>query len=117
MLPRSKRYKTKGRKPTRSINLRNRAMQINAATPEVKIPRIISVHCTGNSLVARSKSFMKLAPAIAGIAIINEILDADSRLKPRKRAAVMVNPEREAPGISAKIWVAPIKIAEYKSNS
>ena len=92
-------------------------MQANAAIPEVMIPTIISLHCTCNVPFARSKSFIKLAPAIAGIAIMNEILDAASRLKPRKRAAVMVTPEREAPGMSAKICVAPIMIAVNRVNS
>lgn len=89
----------------------------NAAIPEVKIPIIILLHCTCNAPVERSKSFIKLAPAIAGMAITNEILDAASRLKPIKRAPVIVTPEREAPGISAKTCIAPMKIAEQKFKS
>ena len=45
---------------------------------------------------------------------MNEILVAASRLKPINRAAVMVTPEREAPGISARTCVVPIIVAEKK---
>ena len=47
------------------------------------------------------------APAVTGMAIRNEIRAAESRLKLRKRPAVMVMPEREVPGLSASTWPAP----------
>ena len=101
----------------RSINRRNIVIHANAAIPEVITPTTIVLHCTPDAPEERSKSFIKLAPAIAGIAIMNEILVAASRLKPTNRAAVMVTPEREAPGISARTCVVPIIVAEKKFKS
>ena len=51
------------------------------------------------------------APKIVGIASINENFDASFRLNPKIRAAVIAVPDREAPGIRAKVWISPINKA------
>ena len=48
------------------------------------------------------------APPIIGTLIKKESLAAASREKPLRRAAVIVMPERDVPGFSAKTWAAPI---------
>ena len=52
-----------------------------------------------------------IAPHIVGIPSIMENLDALSRSIPKKRAALIVTPEREAPGIIAAICAIPIRKA------
>ena len=47
----------------------------------------------------------------------NEKRAASMRLKPKNRAAVMVTPERDAPGTNAQICVSPIKMADVKRKS
>ena len=52
-----------------------------------------------------------------GTDISIEIRAASGRLKPRPRAAVMVMPEREVPGISATAWARPMTIASRQVQS
>ena len=59
----------------------------------------------------RSKNFSAAAPIIAGIDIRNDMRAASVREKPINSAAVIVTPLREVPGINAKHWETPIKIA------
>ena len=47
------------------------------------------------------------------MAIRNEILAAESRLKLSKRPVVMVMPERDVPGLSASAWPAPTMRASF----
>ena len=49
--------------------------------------------------------------AITGTAISMENRAASLRVMPSARAAVMVTPERDAPGISARHWASPIMTA------
>ena len=49
-----------------------------------------------------------LAPTIVGIAIKNENSAAAVRVRPRSIAPRIVEPEREVPGIIARIWNNPI---------
>ena len=50
------------------------------------------------------------APAIIGIESKKEILAPAARLKPSSKAAVIVAPERDTPGIIAKACAQPISI-------
>ena len=54
---------------------------------------------------------VELAPTIAGIDKKKENSAAIPRDAPKITAPKMVEPEREVPGISARTWNAPIKIA------
>ena len=47
------------------------------------------------------------APAMTGIDMRKLARAAESRSKPRKRAAVMVMPLRDVPGFNARICAAP----------
>ena len=52
-----------------------------------------------------------MAPSVTGIIIKKLIRAAASRSKPRKRAAVIVMPDRDVPGFSASAWAAPTSSA------
>ena len=54
------------------------------------------------------------APKITGHESKKEILAESLLAYPRKRAAIMVTPDREAPGISARLCAAPIMSASLK---
>ena len=54
------------------------------------------------------------APNITGVDNKKENLAASSLVKENHLAAVMVMPARETPGINAKAWAVPIKIASPK---
>ena len=51
-----------------------------------------------------------VAPATTGISIRKENRAAVSRSRPRKRAAVIVIPEREVPGARDRTWASPIQM-------
>ncbi len=57
---------------------------------------------TPSPLASASPTVKTMAPAVAGMASRNEKRAESGRVKPKKRAAVMVTPERLVPGISAK---------------
>ncbi len=65
----------------------------------------------------RSANFKLDAAAIVGIEIRNEIREASSRVNPVSKAAVMVIPDLDVPGISARHWLAPIRSAFFQSRS
>ena len=92
-------------------------MQENAAIPAMIPPKAILVQSTVVPEVIRSMVFRALAPAIAGIAIRNDMREAASLVNPRSSAIVIVTPEREAPGIRAIHWLMPINNAEGRSRS
>ena len=62
-------------------------------------------------LVIRSSDFSRPAPAMVGMDNRRESRAAVIRSYPRKRAALIVTPERDAPGMSAQICAAPIRNA------
>ena len=72
----------------------------------VKKPRI-----TGPviSFKVKSFSFKTAAPAIIGMESKKEILALATLVKPKNKAALIVIPERETPGIIAKACAQPIK--------
>lgn len=59
------------------------------------------------------KNFNKLAPNIVGIAKKNENSVETKREAPKSIAPRIVAPEREVPGIKAKTWKQPIKMANW----
>ena len=92
-------------------------MQANAAIPAMIPPKAMLVQLIVVPEEIRSMVFRKLAPAIAGIAIRNDMREAASLVNPRSSAIVIVTPEREAPGIRAIHWLMPINNAEGRSRS
>ena len=57
------------------------------------------------------------APNMTGIARKNVNLDATARVQPRSRPPMMVEPEREVPGISESTWNRPIPRAVFQLSS
>ena len=72
----------------------------------VKKPKIIGPVI---SFKVKSFSFKTAAPAIIGIESKKEILALATLVKPKNKAALIVMPERETPGIIAKACAQPIK--------
>ena len=68
-----------------------------------------------NSLAVKAKPklsiFRRLAPNITGMDIKNENSAATGLEAPISIPAMMVDPERDVPGMSAKIWNKPTKKA------
>ena len=76
--------------------------------PDVTMPTIIGA--SRPSGMPSPTSFVILntiAPPVTGIIIKKLSRTAASRSKPRRRAAVIVIPERDVPGLSASACAAP----------
>ena len=73
-----------------------------------------AISSAGTPSLTRCPSFKSAAPATTGSDRRKEKRAAASRLKPRNKAAVMVIPERETPGMSARHWARPIIRANFR---
>ena len=62
-------------------------------------------------------SLSALAPNITGMARKNVNLDATERVQPSSRPPIMVEPERDVPGISESTWKQPIPNAVFQLRS
>ena len=68
-------------------------------------------------LIKYLTSLSALAPNITGIARKNVNLDATERVQPSSRPPMMVEPERDVPGISESTWKQPIPSAVFQLRS
>ena len=59
----------------------------------------------------------RLAPNITGMARKNVNLDATSRVQPKSKPPMMVEPEREVPGTSESTWKHPMPSAVFHERS
>lgn len=88
---------------------------------DTTIPISKIINCPIENILPSRKNlniFSPLAPNITGIARKNENSAATYLEQPKIIAPRIVEPEREVPGISAKIWKAPImKAVLYDSLS
>ena len=71
-------------------------------------PRAAAPQSTSSVPVTVSMAINSPAPAMAGVASNIENLAALSRVIPVVIPAIIVNPEREIPGSTAKIWATPM---------
>ena len=68
-------------------------------------------------LIKYLTSLSALAPNITGIARKNVNLDATERVQPSSRPPMIVEPERDVPGISESTWKQPIPSAVFQLRS
>ncbi len=81
------------------------------------MPTIIGVSKpSGMPSLASLANLNNTAPPITGTLIKKLTRAAASRVKPNLRAAVIVMPEREVPGLRAITWARPISIASRAVN-
>ena len=85
-----------------------------AAMAEKKVKKAAHNASIGNGVSSASapRPLKRPAAAIAGMPSRNEKRAASSRRKPMKRAAVIVMPERDVPGMSATACARPMTSAE-----
>ena len=83
----------------------------NSATKAASMPRATS------PVSAISSPFNRPAPAMTGRDSNKENRAALTRSNPNQRAAVMVTPDRDAPGINAPICASPMTTAAPKRIS
>ena len=109
---------TKGKKPIRSINLRKKWIQAKA-TSAAKLAAYKSIsHCEPEvSAVYNSTDLSNPLAVMTGTASKNENRAAASLDKLQYKAAVMVIPDLEVPGISANSCAIPIKRPAFHVNS
>ena len=62
-------------------------------------------------------SLSALAPNMTGMARKNVNLDATERVQPKSKPPMMVEPERDVPGISESTWKQPIPSAVFQLRS
>ena len=67
-----------------------------------------------NILSEFDKSILQITPNIIGMLIRNESFAADLLFRPTKRPAIMVDPERDTPGMKANICARPIYSARLR---
>ena len=68
-------------------------------------------------LIKYLTSLSALAPNMTGMARKNVNLDATERVQPSSRPPMMVEPERDVPGISESTWKQPIPSAVFQLRS
>ena len=92
-------------------------MQRKAAAPATAMPSASAPQSAPAGAAPRLSVSSPAAARMTGIASRNDRRAAAGRAMPSTRAAVMVTPERDAPGISASAWPQPIHSACLKPIS
>ncbi len=98
----------------RSRNRRNRWMHSSALMKDSRVPQAMACQSVAPPWSMSSRVLRAPAAVIRGMDSQKEKRAASSRRSPRKRAAVMVMPEREVPGISARAWARPTSRASFR---
>ena len=89
--------------------VRKRIKNLIVSQPTIKAVKKPKITGPVISFKVKSLSFKTAAPAIIGIESKNETLALATLVKPKNKAALIVMPERETPGIIAKACAQPIK--------
>ena len=86
------------------INLNSKWIAIQEVSPDEMIPIIKGIEINDSFTKIIFLNSTNPARLIAGIPRINENLAADSLSQPLIKAAVIVIPDLDTPGIKAKTW-------------